>query len=118
MGFKKSPKLLFFCGKKASKYKGKWDLAFLFFAVTELAFAVLLRKVTQERRPAYVPVLWSLLAILIETISILPIPFFAMYSLRHWQLPVVLGIMAAAMALLACFVPKTKEELTYTKQFE
>ncbi len=93
-------------------------LAFLFFAVMTVSTGVLLRKVTQQRCRPGVPVVWTILAVVLEAAAILPLPFFRMYSLQHWHPALITGLLAAALVLLAWFVPKAREESTYTKQFE
>lgn len=93
-------------------------LAFLFFTVMTVATGVLLHKTTQQRCRRGVPVIWMILAVLLEAGAILPLPFFSMYSLQHWHLALIIGILTAALVALAMFVPKAKEEITYTKQFE
>ena len=93
-------------------------LAFFFFTVMTVATGVLLRKVTQQRCRPGVPVIWTILAVMLEAGAILPIPFFSMYGLQHWHLPLIVGILATVLVLLARFVPEAQEEATYTKQFE
>ena len=75
-------------------------------------------KITFESYHPAVSVGWCILLILLEAVSVLPIPFIKMFELKHWQLPLIAGIVGLLSVLLVFFMPKQKKTPTYTKQFE
>lgn len=93
-------------------------LAFLLFALMSLFTGSLLRKLCQEKIRTGVAVGWTVFAVVLESLVILPLPFYAMYGLSHWQLTVWTAVLAVIHGLLVAFIPKIREDATYSKQFE
>ena len=92
--------------------------AFLSFAILTVAAGGFLRKISTQPYRTGVMVLWTVFAIALESAAILPLPFFAMYGLKHWQFAIWSVVLAAIQIALVRFFPKIQEESTYTKQFE
>lgn len=93
-------------------------VTFLLFAMMTLSTGILLRKICEEKIRTGVIVGWTILAVALNAAAVLPLPFFAMYGLDHWQLAVLSAVLALIHVLLVIFIPKIPKDATYTKQFE
>ncbi len=93
--------------------------ALLFYAAFVIAFDCYVQKINFGKYPLSVSIIWCILLVFMEGLSILPIPFIKMYGLEHWHLPIITGVLALMAGLFVRFMPKKKEmDTTYTKQFE
>lgn len=92
---------------------------FALYMVIVLAQVTFIDKTTTKPyRPVFV-LLWTGLLIVAEAVALLPVPFIKMYQLAHWQLVILVAVMAVIAVLLTLFIPKPRAvETTYTKQFE
>lgn len=91
-------------------------LAFIGYMAMVLANGWFYKQISQRVISPVIVVSFAIGLALLETGTILPIPFVDMGS--YWGLSII-GTVAAILAItLVCFLPKEKKPMDYTKQFE
>lgn len=95
-----------------------FSVLFLFYAVIVMAACCLIGKFAVKHYHPGIAVSWSVGLMILEGAAILPIPFMKMFSLSHWQLALIVGIIAVFSVAAVRFIPERKKLPDYIKQFE
>ncbi len=95
-------------------------LVFVGFDCFAVAFSAFIKKITTKHYHFAAVFGWVCLFLLLEAVSLMPIPFMMQFRLNHWQLALIEWVSVGLAIVLARFIPGGEPDPhpDYQKQFE
>ena len=94
---------------------GLFSTAYGFF---NLIFAWFIHKLTKDKYRVSISGTFGFILMLLDALMVLTVPFFGLYGLEHWQMPIIGAVCVAIGYALVRWMPKKQKKESYIKQFD